>query len=130
MKRKRDDETEEERTHHPVGHRQPDGHELPTGDTNPCEPYEGGPETESNLNDQESADGKSPPANWRQGSSLAKDHCNEPRRAGHRDSAADQMHREPARMGRERAQYDLPAEDDRGPGSQKGDAVEPWHGPR
>ena len=130
VKRKRDDETEKERAHHPVRHRQTYDREVPSGETNSCEAYEGGAETESNLNYQESTDGKSPPAKWRQGLSPAKDHRDERPGAGHRKGAANQMHHEPARMGRERAQYDLPAEHDRDPSSQKGDAVEPWHGPR
>src|SRR5207249_11634449 len=113
VERKRDDETEEERAHHPVGHRQTHDRELPPGDTDPCEAYEGGAETESNLSYQESTDGKSPPANWRQGLSPAKDHRDERPGAGHRYGAANQMHREPARMGRERTQHDLPAEHDR-----------------
>jgi hypothetical protein len=130
VKRKRDDETEKERAHHPVGHRQTHDRELSSGHTDSCETYEGGAEAESHLNYQESTDGKGPPAKGRQSSSPAKNHRDERPGAGHRKGAANQMHREPARMGREGAQYDLPAEDDRGPGSQKGDAVEPWHGPR
>ena len=89
VKRKRDDETEKERAHHPVGHRQTHDRELSSGHTDSCEAYEGGAETESNLNYQESTDGKSPPANWRQGSSPAKDHRDERPGTGHYDGASN-----------------------------------------